>query len=53
MNRVYMLISLPANLPLAAAVSPPIFTLLTIKQNTLKQQSKDCLEATKKTLKTC
>jgi len=41
MNRAYKLISLPANLLLAAAVSPAIFTLLTIKRNTLKQQRKD------------
>jgi hypothetical protein len=42
MNRVYKIISLPANLLLTALVSPAIFTLLTIKQNTLKQQRKDC-----------
>jgi hypothetical protein len=53
MNRVYKLISLPANLLLAAAVISAIFTLLIIKQNALKQQSKDCLEVTKKTLKMC
>lgn len=53
MNRVHKIISLPANLLLAAAISPAIFTLLTVKQNTLKQQSKDCSEVKKKTLKKC
>jgi len=52
MNTVHKLISLPANLLLAAAISPAIITLLTIKQNALKQ-SKDCSEVKKKTLKKC
>lgn len=53
MNRVCILISLPANLLLAAAGSPAIFTLLTIKQNALKQQRKDCSNVKKKILKKC
>jgi len=53
MNTIHELISLLANLLLAAAISPVIFTLLTIKQNALKQQSKDCSEVKKKTLKKC
>lgn len=52
MNRVYKLISLPANLLLIAAVSPAIFTLLTIKQNALKQR-KDCSNVKKMILKKC
>jgi hypothetical protein len=40
MNRVHKLISLPANLLLTAAVSPAIFTVLTIKKKRSKTTQK-------------